>query len=421
MLARMVEGRAADPALLPQGTVNRWPGTIQVQGGRLVYLGEDDGLPDVTPESAAGIIAFYRATRIIASTCGAFPVDVYDGVPPKQMRLPVDALLWNTPNPEQTPMQFYELIFGHLASAGNAFIYAPPGPGGLPDEMWPLMPDRVKVGRSKATGRKVYLIDGKIPQGDVSYGGEIIHIPGYGYDGLIGYNPIVIAARAMSLGISAETYAAKLFVNGSPPGAVVTTEQTLDDKQAEAMLKRWEDFHRGLGKAHRLGIIDAGGKYQTVSLDPMTAQLLESRKFTVTEMARLTGIPPYLLADVEKSTSWGTGIEVQGRALITFTLNDYVTRVEQVLTYKLLAGVSRYVKFNMGALLKGSTRERYEAYKVAIDARIMNPNEARAFEDWAPYDGGDEFLLAAGQGEATAQQDEPKPPEDDGSDEDEEA
>lgn len=422
VLGRMLERRAANVAVLPQGGAANPSGIMQTSGGIVFLTPETDG-PPVTHQTAPNVIAFYRACRIIAATCGAFPIGVFepgDNGEPVPVKLRIDEFIWGMPNPEMFPMQLYELVFGHLASAGNAYLYCPFGNDTLPSEMWPVMPHRVKVGRAK-NGTKVFLIDDRIPMVDISSGGEMLHIPGYGYDGMLGYNPIVIAARALGIAMSSDEYALRMFVDGSPPGGIIQTDQRLDDDQAEALRKRWEEYHRGIRNSHRVAILDSGGKYATVSIDPQTAQLLESRKFGVTEVARLMGIPPYLLADVEKSTSWGTGIEMQARGLSTFTLAEYVTRLEQAFTYKLLAGVPRYVKMNMNGMLRGSRLERYQAYGLAIQHRIMNPNEARAEEGLPRYDGGDEFLLAAGQGgdapssDQTDQskQGQPEPDEDD--------
>lgn len=375
---------------------------LQQSAGGIVWLGRTKAGPIVTQQTAPEIAAFYRCVRIIAAACGSFPLHTFE---PKsdaqgrtfgvQVRSPFDQMIWGMPNGEHVPMVFWRIVFGHLASAGNAYLYVPPAEGGLPQEMWPLQPDRVGPTRKK-DGRKAYVVDNRFALTDFNDGGEIIHIPGFGYDGLKGYNPVQLAANTLGLARAAEEYASTVFTNGSPPGGTIQTDQALTKTDAEALRDRWEELHRGTENAHRVAVLDRGAKYEEVSIDPETAQLLETRKFQVVEIARMMGVPPHLVGDVERSTSWGSGIEEQARGFVTFTLEDYYVPVEQTITHVLLGGTPRYARFNTGALLRGNLLARYQAYEIGIRSRVLNPNDARTLEELPPYEGGDDYYLNAG-------------------------
>ena len=317
-------GRRAAPAILgaAQGGV---PGMLQSAGG-LVFLGRTGAGQNITKDTAPEVSAFARCVQLIAAANAQFPLHTFistmsaDGTEvPKRVRSQFDKILWGMPNDEQVPYVFWRIVFGHLASAGNAYLYVPGGGGAIPTEWWPLEPHRVAPLRLK-DGTKGYMIDGRVALRDFMQGGEIIHIPGFGYDGLRGYNPIVLGAEQLGLARAAELYAGSIFDKGSPPGAVLSTDQKLTKVQADSLRDRWESLHRGVDNAHRVAVLDAGAKYASVSVDPETAQLLETRKFQVVEIARRMGVPPHLVGDVERSTSWGTGIEEQGRGFVTFTM-----------------------------------------------------------------------------------------------------
>ena len=370
--------------------------TLQSTGG-LIYLGANPtGGPVVTEDNATELSAVYRCIAIIAETCGALELKTYDidstGMP-VYVQSVFDRHLWDRPNPEMTRAAFWTTAFAWKVATGNAYLYAVTGASGLVVELWPLASRRVKVGRSK-DGRKVYLIDNEIPEVDIAYGGNVIQIPGFGFDGLQGLSPIRSAAISLGLARAAEEYAARTFSQGSTPGGVIQTDSVLTGEQAEALSTRWERYHRGLANSHRTAVLDRGAKYTSVSINPEDAQLLETRKFQTVEIGRWFGVPPHLIGDVERSTSWGTGIEEQGRGFVTYTLNAHIEAFQQVVSDTLLGGTSRYVRWDTSPLLRGNLASMMGAYKTGIEGRIIKPNEARAELDMPPYEGGDDFQSA---------------------------
>lgn len=349
------------------------------------------GLPGVNLESAQRLSAVYRSVSIL-STVARLPLQVFEKVDGarRQVEDPREAYVWRRPNPEMTRSVFWETVISHLALAGNAFVYAAKTQLGEVGEIWPINPQRVRVGRDPQTRAKVFTVDGDYaaPYLDFAAGGELVHIPNLSVNGLVGVNPIRAARMALQLGMATETYGAQLFAQGSTPGGIITTDQELKDEDAEKLGRRWEKFHRGLGNAHRVAVLDSGGKFQQVSISPEDSQFLDTRRFQVQEIARLFGVPPHLLADSSGSTSWGSGLEEQNRMLVAFTFNSYSSRIEEAITDQLLAPANRYARFNYDGLLRGNTLQRYQAYEVAHRSGWLSADEIRAYEDLEPIPGG---------------------------------
>jgi HK97 family phage portal protein len=343
----------------------------------------------VTEEGAAGLPAVWRSVNIIAGTSAGLPLHAYTkngvGGAPSRVASP----LLDNPHPDLTDFELWELVFGHLALWGNAYLQKLRDPIGTVRELWPVHPSRVKAGRASDL-TKAYLIDGDMDNSKTDR--EILHIPGFGYDGVTGVAPIRAARNGLGLAIAAEDYGGRLFANGSLASGILQTEQRLDKEQADRVQARWKERAQGLGNAHDVVVLDAGAKFQQLTIPPEDAQFLETRKFQVTEIARLFGIPPHMLMDVEKSTSWGTGIEQQGIGFVVYSLRPWLIRVERRLS-KQLFPAPRYVRFSVEGLLRGDSKSRAEFYHYALTDGWMNRNEVRALEERMRVEGGDVFYM----------------------------
>ena len=372
-------------------------GSWMQRAGGLVYLANEvDGLPIVNWQNAPTVTGWQRAITIIAATCAALPMwsteNDANGFP-QRVFSPFDEFIYTEPNPEMSKQQFYELLFTHLASAGNFYGYAVDSTGnGIVNQIWPVMPHMVKPLRL-ADGRKGYVINDEFAEVDFLYGGNIIHIPGMGYDGLKGYDPITINAVTLGLSKATEQFAGSVFTEGGTPGGVLQTAMPLNQAQSTALRERWNEIHAGSDRNNRIAILDRGLEYKQIQPTAEAAQLLETRSFQVIEVARILGIPPHLLADVKRSTSWGTGIEEQGRGLVIYTLDHYIHRVMDTFSMTLLGGTKRRVFIDPTKLMQGGFKDLMGSLSTGINSRILNPNEARARIGYGPYDGGDEFLV----------------------------
>jgi HK97 family phage portal protein len=184
--------------------------------------------------------------------------------------------------------------------------------------------------------------------------------------------------------VAAEAYGAKLFGSGSLATGILQTEQRLEPKQADALKSRWKAKAAGIANAHDVVVLDAGAKFQQLSIPPGDAQFIESRKFQIDEVARMFGIPPHMLMQVDRSTSWGTGIEQQLIGFVQFSLQPtYLTRVEQRIT-KILKPQPVYAKYSLEGLLRGDSAARSAFYTAMWNIGVLSTNDIRRLEDQAP-------------------------------------
>ena len=342
----------------------------------------------VTEEKSLGLTAVWRSVNLIAGSAASLPLHAYktaDNGGRQVLSDGVAARLLDSPHPDLTPFEFWEMVFAHIALWGNAYLRVLRNELGQVKELWPIHPARVKTGRSSETGVKLYSLDGSQ---DPLYDDQILHIPGFGYDGVCGVSPIRAARQGLGLALAAEEYGAKLFGNGSLATGILQTEQRLTQQQADALHARWKAKRSGLGGAHETIVLDSGARFEQLSIPPEDAQFLETRQFQVTEIARLFGIPPHMLAQTEKSTSWGTGIEQQSLGFVVYTLRPWLTRVEQRVT-KILKPGPVYAKFAVEGLLRGDAASRLTFYKGMWEIGAFDTNEIRELEDRPAVEGGD--------------------------------
>lgn len=378
---RAIRRSGANPALKPDSG-DHWDAYLR---GR----GYDDWSRDpVSDEQALGLTAFYRGVTLISSSIAGLPIDIFEETEDASGReirtkakTPENRYLWGRPNPEMRRMSFWERVIADELR-GNAFIYVQEQNGRI-RSLWWIDRRRVRVGRN-ANGVKVYEIDREIPMIDFRAGGEIVHIPNWG-GALTGYDPVDLAAEAIRLGLSAEEYAARHFESPIPPG-LLSTDQELTIDQANAISDRWEETHSGMSASSKIAVLGRGAKFQTTVVDHEKMQMEALRRFQVEEIARLLGLYPHQLADASKATTWGTGIESQNTMFVQFSLMPHAVRVEEAISEDLLVRelTNLRAKWNFAGLLRGSLKERNEAYQAAD---YLSPDEKRALEDMPPVGG----------------------------------
>ena len=351
----------------------------------------------VTEKSALGVPAAWRAVSLIASTAATLPLHAYrvDGDARLKVTSGNAATLLGRPHPDLTPVELLELVFVALLLWGNAYLLCLRDQTGVLRELWWVAPSRVKADRIKAgsrdAGRKVYVIDGDTdrPAYDVHQGGSMLHIPGLGYDGTTGASPIRIAREAFGMALAAEEYGARLFGSGGLATGLLTTEQKLTSDQAADIKKLWRSSgNTGLESAHDIRVVGSGAKFEQLSIPPEDAQFIESRRFQITEIARIFGVPPHMLGETEKATSWGTGIEQQNLGFVTYTLRPWLSRVEQRLS-RILRPEPVYARFSVEGLLRGDSEQRSKYYRQMWELGAFSTNDILALEERPPVEGGD--------------------------------
>jgi len=356
----------------------------------------------VSDESALGLTAFFRGVTLISRTLGGLPPQVFqeeveaNGAEGQTLKLktPETGFLWRRPNPKESRQTFWERIVADEVR-GNAFIWVEKHEQtGAPIAIYHIARRRMRVGQLES-GQKIYEMDNELPMIDYRDGGEIVHIPNWGED-IIGYDPVKLATEAIALGLSAQEYAARSVVEGGSPPGLLTSDLPLTPEQAKALSARWEESRAGLSNRLKAAVLGNGAKFQQTSVDPEKMQLESLRKFQSREIATLLGLPPHVLSDVERSTSWGSGIEEQNRNLFQFNFQAHLNAVEQAATDDLLVRelTGRYMRFNVAAMLRGTTLQRNSSHAMAY-GRWMTANEIRALEELPPVEGGDDLLAAA--------------------------
>lgn len=330
----------------------------------------------VSQETAMRLAAVYSCVTLISDTIASLPLHTYrsaDG-----LRVSTAPPAWVArPNPLQARFCTVQQVLAGLLLDGNAYLYLLRNASGAVAELHPLHPSRV-VPRLLDNGTIEYLVDGR----EMLSASELLHISAFTMPGQIrGISPIEVARQAIGLGLVAEEFGSLFFGQGATVSGVVQSPAPMNREQAEVMARSFAAHHAGARKAHLPLILTAGATWQQITIPPEQAQFLETRRFQRQEIANLYRVPGYLI-DPSVSSTWGTGIEQQQIGFIQFTLQPWLTRIEEALSGLLPRG--QFVKFNLDALLRGSTKDRYDAYAVALDHGFMTLNEVRAREDLPP-------------------------------------
>jgi HK97 family phage portal protein len=345
----------------------------------------------VNEKSSLGMPAVYRAVTLIAGTAASLPLHAYRSG--ADSRDPVTtgpaAKLLDDPHPDMTPYELWETAYGHLCLWGNAYFRILRNGAGHVRELWPVHPSQVRVGRDSLSALKIYEVTNESGYKEPHTDQTILHIPGFGYDGICGVSPIRAARQGIGLAIAAEEYGAKLFGSGSLASGILQTEQRLEQEDADKLKKRWNEKARGIANAHEAVVLDAGLKWQQLTIPPEDAQFLESRRFQISEVGRMYGVPAFLMGETEKSTSWGTGLEQQAIGWVKFDLRRYLLRFEQRIT-RLIRPDNVFAKYSVEGLLRGDSAARAAFYRQMWELGVYSTNEIRELEDRAPVEGGDQ-------------------------------
>jgi HK97 family phage portal protein len=370
------------------------------------FFGSTSAGKPVNEQTAMQMTAVYSCVRILSETLAGLPLHVYkyndSGSKEKNLKHPLYKLLHDEPNPEMTSFAFRETLMSHLLLWGNAYAQIIRNARGEVISLYPLMPNKMTVDRD-SSGRLFYLYQrgnedvpslGRENQVYLSPS-DVLHIPGLGFDGLVGYSPIAMAKNAVGLAIATEEYGAKFFANGASPGGVLEHPGTIKDPQK--IKESWNSAYQGSGNAHRVAVLEEGMKYQPIGISPEQAQFLETRKFQINEIARIFRVPPHMLADLEKSSF--SNIEQQSLEFVKYTLDPWVVRWEQSMCRALLMESEKsnvFIKFNVDGLLRGDYVSRMSGYATARQNGWMSANDIRELEnlDRIPESlGGDLYLI----------------------------
>ena len=355
----------------------------RVGGGWNFLFGGTTSGKAVNERTAMQTSAVYACVRILAESVAGLPLHVYErtanGSKSTKPSHPLYRLLHDEPNREMTSFVFRETLMSHLLLWGNAYAQIIRDGRGFPITLYPLLPDRMAVDRNES-GELVYTYQSD--KGQVKLRREnILHIPGLGFDGLIGYSPIAMAKNAVGLALATEDYGATFFANGANPGGVLEHPGVIKPEQADRLRESWQSQFGG-ANAHKVAVLEEGLKFHQMSIPPEQAQFLETRKFQINEIARIFRVPPHMVGDLEKSSF--SNIEQQSLEFVKYTLDPWVVRWEQSLQQALILPSEKatiFIKFNLDGLLRGDYQSRMQGYSTGIQNGFMSVNDVRGLED----------------------------------------
>ena len=353
------------------------------------------------------VTAVYCCVRILSEAVASLPLHLYrytsEGSKEKAVDHPLYFLLHNEPNPEMTSFAYRETMMTHLLLYGNCYSQIIRNGKGEVIALYPLMPNRMRVDRD-TDGELFYEYQSSADEAHTMPGRnsivrlsphDVLHIPGLGFDGLVGYSPIAMAKNSIGMSIACEEYGAKFFANGATPGGILEHPGVVKDP--EKVRDSWMSAFGGSANSNKVAVLEEGMKYTPISISPEEAQFLETRKFQIDEIARIFRIPPHMIGDLEKSSF--NNIEQQSLEFVKYTLDPWVCRWEQSMERSLLTREEKkiyFFKFNVDGLLRGDYQSRMQGYAVGRQNGWMSANDIRSLEnmDLIPdEEGGNLYLI----------------------------
>ena len=369
------------------------------------FMGGSTAGKNVNERSAMQMTAVYACVRILSEAIAGLPLHLYrysdEGSKEKAVDNPLYFLLHDEPNEEMTSFVFRETLMTHLLLWGNAYAQIIRNGKGSVMALYPLMPNKMEVDRDE-NGQIIYKYNRSKDEANTKEEGtvvldstDVLHIPGLGFDGLVGYSPIAMAKNAIGMAIACEEFGSKFFANGASPSGVLEHPGILKDPAR--VRESWNAAYGGSANSHKVAVLEEGMKYTPISISPNEAQFLETRKFQINEIARIFRVPPHMVGDLEKSSF--SNIEQQSLEFVKYTLDPWVIRWEQSLSRALLSQDEKrtyFFKFNVDGLLRGDYQSRMNGYAVGRQNGWMSANDIRELEnmDRIPENlGGDMYLV----------------------------
>lgn len=396
-------------------------GMMQIFGDQSTYAGAP-----VTPDTAMRLSTVYRATALLAGAIATLPLPVYregdDGTREPARDHPVRYLLNEQPTPRFTAATFWEFIAASMLLRGDGFAVLLRNRAGDIQEIIPVPSECITV---KRDGNRLIYIVWSLYNDNYTTNirpmafdqDDVLHFPGFGFNGLRSMSIIRWAAyQAIGTAMAMEQYAGNMMKTGAMHKIALVTPGDMDKDQIDKLRSLWEERYGGSGNSGRPMVLFGGMDAKTLTLSAADAQLLESRKFQVEDIARAFGVPPWMVGLMEKTTSWGSGVEQMGIGFLIYTLMPHLNRFQQEINRKCFR-ISRYFcEFNTDGLLQADAKGRSEAFRQAIGGSQgpgwMVINEVRKKMNLPPIPEGNKLYFpapSAGPAAAPAADPEPDP------------
>lgn len=347
----------------------------------------------VTDERSLQIATVFACVRLISTVAAGLPLDVFQTKDNNRSKVGIDnplaRLLRYSPNQYMTAVEFREAMTMQLCYYGNAYALIERNSIGDVISLMPLMSVNMDV---RMEGKRiVYRYRRDTEFADFKHS-EIFHLKGFGFNGLVGLSPIAFAAKTASVAVAMEDQQRDFYANGAKsPQILMTGDKILDKEQRKQLGENFKEIAGGPVKK-RLWILEAGFTTQSIGVSPQDAETMAARKFQVSELARFFGVPPHLVGDVEKTTSWGSGIEQQNLGFLQYTLSPFLNRWEYAIERWLIkpADLGRlHAEHNLDGLLRGDSTARAAYMGTMADKGLRTVNELRRLDNEPPLPGGD--------------------------------
>lgn len=389
-LMQLLEQRALEADTPINGTT-----LLSILGGTPAVTGKV-----VNQSTAMQLTAVFACVSLLSETFASLPAILYrrlDRGKERAIDHPLYSVLHDIANPEQTSADFRSTMMAHILLWGHCYAEISRNGAGDVKALWPITPTRVRPFRNSRNALMYQVNLSENPSSSLPAttqnlsADRVLHV-----SGVLGLSPIGQAREALGLTMAAEEYGARFFSNDSTPGGVLEHPGQLSGDAQLRLRDQIETQTRGLSNKHRMMVLEEGMKWTGIGLPPEDSQFLETRKFQVGEIARIFRVPPHMIGDVDRSTSWGTGIEQQNIGFVVYSVRSWLVRWEQEENKTLLSEEERknyFIEYLVDGLLRGDIASRYAAYSIARQNGWMNGNEIRELENQNPVPGLDEYLV----------------------------
>lgn len=349
----------------------------------------------VSAGKALGLPAFWRGVHLLSGAVGMMPCKVYqrtDGARVEASRTSRPwRLLHERPNDNMAADEYWSLVEAHLKTWGNSWSYKEYGGDGRIGALWPLNPKRVKVGQRK-DGSLYYVVDGDTDN-ELS-DREILHFRGLSPDGVVGYSPVQLHRQTLGSGLARQEFEGRFWDEDATPNLVLIHPGKIGggtQEQVDTVKARWEAHHRGRGR-HRVAVLQEDMKVEQLSMPLDDAQFIEQKKYGATEIGLILGLPPHMVGGDSGGSLDYSNTEARSLDLLKWTLSPDLVRMQNVATAdKTLMPESWFCEFETGAVLRSTTKERYDAWAVAPHLTV---DEMRAMDNLPPLPDGKGEVLA---------------------------
>lgn len=350
----------------------------------------------VSVDSALQLSTVWACVKLISETISTLPLRVYrkreGGGRDVASEHPLYELLCISPNIEMTPGRFMLMIVASIIIRGNAFVEKQRIAGRIV-ALNPILPQNVTVRREK--GRLVYDVMDGLGGKRTLKADDVMHIRGFGLDGICGLQPVIEGREILGAATAANEASAKIFAQGMQVSGVLSSDNKLTADQREQIRDNLTRFSNSTSTG-KLMVLEAGLKYQGISMNPESAQMLQTRAFNVEEICRFLGVPPFMVGHMDKASSWASSVEAQNLHFLTSCLRPILDNIEQEIIRCLIPREERgevYAEFSVEGLLRADSAGRAAYYNILLQNGVYNRNEVRAKENEPPIPGGDIYTV----------------------------